>query len=161
MQWCLARNGGRRAYRAARAEERALDRARRPKPCHLAFNPSLCKLVAGKLSDQWSPEQIAGWLKALYPGDASMNVSYETIYISASSPWPPTSASTSVIRKALGRAEAMKTPMACCANASRMARTYPFTHNMTLITSPSGSKPDPEKRLASRRQLIASIKPLR
>jgi IS30 family transposase len=76
----VARNGGRRAYRAARAEERASDRARRPTPCHLAFNLSLCKLVAGKLSDQWSPEQIAGWLKALYPGDASMNVSHETIY---------------------------------------------------------------------------------
>lgn len=78
----VARNGGRCAYRAARAEERALDRARRPKPCHLAYNPSLCRLVAGKLSDQWSPQQIAGWLKALYPGDASMNVSHETIYMS-------------------------------------------------------------------------------
>jgi IS30 family transposase len=76
----VAHNGGRRAYRAARAEERALERALRPKPCHLAFNPSLCKLVAGKLSDQWSPQQIAGWLTALYPGDASMNVSHETIY---------------------------------------------------------------------------------
>ena len=66
----VARNGGRRACRAARADERALDRARRPKPCHLAFNPSLCKLVAGKLSGQWSPQQIAGWLKARYPRDA-------------------------------------------------------------------------------------------
>lgn len=76
----VARHGGRRVYRAARAEERALDNARRPKPCLLALNPPLCKLVAGKLSDQWSPQQIAGWLKAQYPGDASMNVSHETIY---------------------------------------------------------------------------------
>ena len=76
----VASNGGRRAYRAARAEEGALDRARRPKPCQLAFNPALCKLVAGKLSGQWSPQQIAGWLKARYPGDSSMNVSHETIY---------------------------------------------------------------------------------
>lgn len=76
----VARNGGRRAYRAARADERALDRARRPKPCQLAFSPALCKLVAGKLSGQWSPQQIAGWLKARYPGDPSMNVSHETIY---------------------------------------------------------------------------------
>jgi IS30 family transposase len=76
----VARNGARRADRAARAEERAQDRACRPKPCHLAFNPPLCKLVAGKLSDQWSPQQIARWLKTLYPGDASMNVSHETIY---------------------------------------------------------------------------------
>jgi IS30 family transposase len=73
-------NGGRRAYRATRADERALDRARRPKPCLLAFNPSLCKLVAAKLSGQWSPQQIAGWLKALHPGDPSMTVSPETIY---------------------------------------------------------------------------------
>ena len=76
----VARNGGRRVYRAARAEERALDNARRPKPCLLAFNPPLCNLVAGKLSDQWSPQQIAGWLGTQYPGDASMNVSHETIY---------------------------------------------------------------------------------
>ena len=76
----VARNGGRRAYRAARADERASDRARRPKPCQLAFNLALCKLVAGKLSGQWSPQQIAGWLKAQYPGDPSMNVSHETIY---------------------------------------------------------------------------------
>jgi IS30 family transposase len=76
----VARNGGRRAYRAARAEEQALDHARRRKPCRLAFNPRLCKLVAGKLSDQWSPQQIAGWLKIQHPGDPSMNVSHETIY---------------------------------------------------------------------------------
>ena len=76
----VARNGGHRAYRAARADPRALDRAGRPKPCQLAFNPALCKLVAGKLSGQWSPQQIAGWLKAQYPGDPFMNVSHETIY---------------------------------------------------------------------------------
>lgn len=62
-----------------RADERAQDRARRPKPCQLAFNPALCRLVAGKLSGQWSPQQIAGWLKMQYPGDPSMNVSHETI----------------------------------------------------------------------------------
>ena len=55
----VARNGGRRAYRAARADERASERALRPKPCLLAFNPALCKLVAAKLSGQWSPQQIA------------------------------------------------------------------------------------------------------
>nr|WP_111300278.1 IS30 family transposase [Paracoccus saliphilus] len=77
----VARNGGRRVYRAARAEERALDCALRPKPCRLAFNPALCKLVAGKLSGQWSPQQIAGWLKARgHPGDPSMTISHETIY---------------------------------------------------------------------------------
>ena len=76
----VAGNGGRRTYRATRADERASDRAQRPKPCLLAFNPALCKLVAAKLSGQWSPQQIAGWLKALHPGDPSMTVSHETIY---------------------------------------------------------------------------------
>lgn len=76
----VVRNGGRRVYRAARADERALENARRPEPCLLAFNPTLCKLVAGKLSAQWSPQQIAGWLSAQHPGDPSMNVSHETIY---------------------------------------------------------------------------------
>jgi hypothetical protein len=76
----VARNGERRAYRAARADERALERALRPKPCLLAFNPVLCKLVAAMLSRQWSPQQIAAWLKARHPGDPSMTVSHETIY---------------------------------------------------------------------------------
>lgn len=55
ISWEIAGNGGRRAYRAARADERALDRALRPKPCLLAFNPCLRKLVAAKLSGQWMP----------------------------------------------------------------------------------------------------------
>ena len=55
----VAANGGRRAYRATRADERASEPALRPKPCLLAFNPTLCKLVAAKLSGQWSPQQIA------------------------------------------------------------------------------------------------------
>ena len=76
----VARNGGRRAYRAARADERASDHARRPKPCQLAFNSALCKLVAESCRSQWSPQQIAGWLKAQYPGDRFMSVSHETIY---------------------------------------------------------------------------------
>jgi len=29
---------------------------------------------------QWSPEQIAGWLKRTYPDDPSCQVSHETIY---------------------------------------------------------------------------------
>ena len=33
-----------------------------------------------KLQVQWSPEQIAGWLKRTYPDDASRQVSHETIY---------------------------------------------------------------------------------
>ena len=35
--------------------------------------------MAEKLQIQWSPEQIAGWLKRTYP-DAANQVSHETIY---------------------------------------------------------------------------------
>jgi IS30 family transposase len=36
--------------------------------------------VAQKLAQQWSPEQIAGWLKQQYPSDPDMQLSPETIY---------------------------------------------------------------------------------
>lgn len=36
--------------------------------------------MAYKLRWQWSPEQIAGWLKQAYPCDESYQVSHETIY---------------------------------------------------------------------------------
>jgi len=76
----VRRHGGRHRYRAARAEERAWDRARRPKPCKLAAVPRLRELVAGKLADDWSPEQISGWLARTYPGEHALQVSTETIY---------------------------------------------------------------------------------
>jgi IS30 family transposase len=37
-------------------------------------------IVVRKLSLDWSPEQIAGWLKLEFPDDGSMRVSHETIY---------------------------------------------------------------------------------
>jgi IS30 family transposase len=43
-------------------------------------NRALAHIVAGKLQWQWSPEQIAGWLKRTYPGDENYQVSHETIY---------------------------------------------------------------------------------
>jgi IS30 family transposase len=76
----VARHGGRHRYRAARAQERTWDRARRPKPCKLAAVPRLRELVAGKLADEWSPEQISGWLARTYPGEQDLQVSTETIY---------------------------------------------------------------------------------
>lgn len=75
----INRNGGRRSYRANQAEQAAWERARRPKRCKLAQFPKLAQLVAEKLQIQWSPEQIAGWLKRTYP-DATYQVSHETIY---------------------------------------------------------------------------------
>jgi len=76
----LKRNGGQRRYRAAAADKRAWDRALRPKACKLATHDQLRQLVAAKLEDNWSPEQIAGWLKHTYPDDEAYRVSHETIY---------------------------------------------------------------------------------
>ena len=76
----IARHGGRRRYRATRADDRAWDRARRPRPCKLAAHPRLRDLVAEKLSEDWSPQQISGWLARTYPGEHALQVSTETIY---------------------------------------------------------------------------------
>jgi IS30 family transposase len=76
----LKRNGGYDRYRAALAEEQAWGRVRRPKRCKLANSPWLRRAVASKLRLNWSPEQIAGWLKRLHPHDESHCVSHETIY---------------------------------------------------------------------------------
>ncbi|SFQ11885.1 Helix-turn-helix domain-containing protein [Ralstonia sp. NFACC01] len=62
----LRRNGGIHSYRANRADELAWVRARRPKLCKLVRNRTLAQVVAAKLRLQWSPEQIAGWLKHAY-----------------------------------------------------------------------------------------------
>ncbi len=77
----IARHGGRRRYRAAEADKRAWESVRRPQACKLARNPALSDLVAAKLGEDWSPEQIAGWLKARFPLDQTMRVSHETIYL--------------------------------------------------------------------------------
>jgi IS30 family transposase len=67
-------------YRAHTADQRAWDRALRPKPCHLAGHPQLAKLVAQKLRLQWSPQQVAGWLAREFGDAKSRRVSHETIY---------------------------------------------------------------------------------
>jgi IS30 family transposase len=76
----INRNGGRRRYRASKAEQCSWDRAHRPKTCKLVENPALARLVASKLQLEWSPDQVAGWLKYTYPNDESHQVSHETIY---------------------------------------------------------------------------------
>ncbi|MFQ6007276.1 MAG: IS30 family transposase [Woeseia sp.] len=76
----LGRNGGRRRYRANKADNAAWERARRLKTCKLAENRALARLVAAKLQMQWAPEQIAGWLKRSYPDNEALQVSHETIY---------------------------------------------------------------------------------
>ena len=77
----IARNSRLRwRYRAHISDQRAWDRALRPKPSHLARHPQLARLVAQKLRLEWSPQQIAGWLAREFGDDKSMRVSHETIY---------------------------------------------------------------------------------
>ncbi|ARK99565.1 IS30 family transposase [Burkholderia pseudomallei] len=76
----LKRNGGMPGYRANNADELAWERARRPQVCKLVRNRELAQVVASKLQLQWSPEQIAGWLKHVYAVNRDYQVSHETIY---------------------------------------------------------------------------------
>jgi IS30 family transposase len=76
----VSRNGGMSKYRANQADQATWDRAHRPKTCKLVDNRALARIVACKLKLEWSPEQIAGWLKRTYPNDETFQVSHETIY---------------------------------------------------------------------------------
>jgi IS30 family transposase len=78
----VARNGGRDRYRAHQADRAAFRRARRPKASKLTGNDVLRGVVAEKLADRWSPQQISGWLRRTYPDNEGMHVSHETIYLS-------------------------------------------------------------------------------
>ncbi|MPY10743.1 IS30 family transposase [Arthrobacter bussei] len=76
----IHRNGGREQYRAVTADQRAMLHAKRPKPQRLDTNLMLLIVVAFKLGQDWSPEQISQWLRRTYPEDATMRLSHEAIY---------------------------------------------------------------------------------
>lgn len=76
----VGRNGGRRSYRVARAEDAAVRHARRPKPYKLVENPKLRYEVERRLTLRWSPQQISARLARDYPENQEMRVSHETIY---------------------------------------------------------------------------------
>lgn len=78
----VTRHGGRQRYRAVVADRRAWRRASRPKPCRLATHPKLRAVVEARLAADWSPQQIAGWLRRTFPDNPDMQVSHETIYLS-------------------------------------------------------------------------------
>ena len=78
----VRRHGGRHRYRARVADRRAWARARRPKRCRLATHPRLRAVVAARLADDWSPQQIAGWLHTTFPDNPDMQISHEAIYLS-------------------------------------------------------------------------------
>ena len=76
----ITRNGGLVQYRAAVSEKRAWARALRPKLCKLATHRPLRKVVTSLLRRNWSPQQIAGWLRRKHPDEEAFWVSHETIY---------------------------------------------------------------------------------
>ena len=74
------RHGGREGYRANVADRQAWTNADRPKECRLAKDETLRNLVAEKLGNDWSPQQIAGWLAKAADEVDGRYVSHETIY---------------------------------------------------------------------------------
>ena len=76
----VAAAGGLSSYRAWRADERAIRRARRPKQAKLAASPRLRREVQRLLRLRWSPQQIAARLLLDHSDDPEMRVSHETIY---------------------------------------------------------------------------------
>ncbi|MBC7671774.1 MAG: IS30 family transposase [Polaromonas sp.] len=76
----LARHGGPGVYRASDADATAWACARRPKRCRLVTARRLRRVVERKPTADWSPQQIAVWLRRTYPDDPTMQLSHETIY---------------------------------------------------------------------------------
>lgn len=75
-------NGGKNAYKADRAERRAVRNCRKRRRCKRKMNKfgQLRQHVFTKLRLQWSPVQIAESLKKVYPDDMTMHISPESIY---------------------------------------------------------------------------------
>jgi IS30 family transposase len=76
----VSHNGGRANYRALRADRRAWELARRPKPAKLLTCPRLAREVERLLEERFSPRQISHWLARSHPSDPERRVSHETIY---------------------------------------------------------------------------------
>ncbi len=67
-------------YRACMAQNHATARAHHPRRVRKLLDPWLGQHVTTQLTQGCSPEQIAGRLRRLYPGDMSKQLSAETIY---------------------------------------------------------------------------------
>lgn len=72
----LQRNTGNKGYRYKQAQWRAIERRRVASSTPKKMDESIMALITEKLSIQWSPEQISGWMKL----QNLKSVSYETIY---------------------------------------------------------------------------------
>jgi IS30 family transposase len=73
------RNATAIVYAPHEAHRRCAQRKKHP-ACKLAAQPRLWTKIQRLMRKGWSPEQIAGKLKHLYPDDVRMHVSHETIY---------------------------------------------------------------------------------
>jgi IS30 family transposase len=72
----LARNSGQRGYRHTQAQAKAKQRREATKmPTKMV--PPRVTLIESKLKLEWSPEQIAGWLKL----NRKQSISHESIYL--------------------------------------------------------------------------------
>lgn len=78
----LARHSdGKSGYIASQADAQASRlRAKPRKALKLVLGNALFETVVGYLKKNWSPEQIAGTLRRMYPDNPQQRVSHETIY---------------------------------------------------------------------------------
>lgn len=67
-------------YEPYRAQQKSADRLKRPKPRKAAPGTRLWAEILAGLERHWSPEQIAGRLRADFPDNEDMHASVETIY---------------------------------------------------------------------------------
>lgn len=67
-------------YEPCRAQQKAADRLKRPKPRKAAEGTRLWDEIAAGLRRHWSPEQIANRLRLDFPDNGDMHASVETIY---------------------------------------------------------------------------------
>jgi len=73
----LDRNTGARSYRFKQAQEKASQRRKTASCAPRKMKPDLVKLIEEKLTqEQWSPDQISGWLVK----NGAASISHERIY---------------------------------------------------------------------------------
>lgn len=74
----VARNRGKKGYRFKQAEAKSQERRHRKPGANVKMTPELIAVIEEKVTQfQWSPEQIAGWLKREH---GRQMISHERIY---------------------------------------------------------------------------------